>query len=339
MQILRHPLAVAAPGVAALVLALVALGRDDGEGRRVETRTAAGAPAAPAPAPGFAALYERVDGVVARVEARRGAQDPPLGNGRRTATGAAFLVDGDGHVVTNAHVVAGARSASLRFGRATRRIPARIVGRDRTSDLAVLRVDPDRVRGEEPLALAPPESIEVGDPVLAVGTPFRLQSSASAGIVSATGRVIRGLNGLSIPDSVQTDAAINPGNSGGPLVDGEGRVVGVNSQGRAAGVGFAVSSTTMRRVLPQLIEDGRAETAYLGVSLGDDGRIESVRDGGPADRAGIRNGDVIVRIDGRAGAGEGAVASAVAARRPGDRVEIELRRRTVTVRLGSQPSR
>jgi putative serine protease PepD len=175
--------------------------------------------------------------------------------------------------------------------------------------------------------------------VLAVGTPFRLQSSASAGIVSATGRVIRGLNGLSIPDAVQTDAAINPGNSGGPLVDEQGRVVGVNSQGRAAGVGFAVSSTTLRRVVPQLIEDGRARTAFLGVSLGEDGRVESVTDGGPADDAGIRAGDVIRRIDGRPAAPEGAVASAVAARRPGDRVEVELRRRTVTVRLGAQPSR
>ncbi len=337
MQILRHPLAVAAPGVAALVLALVALGRDDGGERRVEVRTSGAA--ARATAPSFRELYDRADGVVARVEARRGPQDPPFGNGRRTATGAGFLIDGDGHVVTNAHVVDGARSATLRFARSQRRVPARIVGRDRASDLAVLRVDPDRVRGERPLALAPAADIDVGDPVLALGTPFRLQSSASAGIVSATGRLIRGLNGLSIPDAVQTDAAINPGNSGGPLLDERGRVVGVNSQGRAAGVSFAISSTTLRRVVPQLLDDGRAETAYLGVSVAEGGRVTSVRPGGPAADAGIRTGDVIRRIGDRPTLQDGAVASTVVARRPGERVRVELRRRTVTVRLGTQPRR
>jgi putative serine protease PepD len=346
MNPLRHPVAAIAPGVLALAVATVALVRSgDEDPPAPRTASAPAAPSGAAP-PSFAELVDRVDGTVARIDARRGPNDPPFGNGRRVATGAAFLVDDEGHVVTNAHVVDRARSASVRFGRSSRRIPARIVGADRATDLAVLRVDPSAVRGEEPLALAPRGSIEVGEPVLAVGTPFRLQGSATAGIVSATGRTIQGLTGFSIPDAVQTDAAINPGNSGGPLVDAQGRVVGVNAQGRAAGVSFAISADTVRRVVPQLIDDGRAETAYLGVGVGevtDRGtRIASTAAGGPAAEAGLRAGDVVVSIGGRPTTEDGALPSAIAAHRPAERVAVRIRRdgrdRTITVRLGRQPA-
>ena len=345
MNPLRHPAAVAAPGVVALALAGVALTRTADDDDQPAPPPAAAAQAPQGAPPSFAELVDRVDGAVARLDARRGPNDPPFSNGRRVATGAAFLVDREGHLVTNAHVVDGARTASVRFGRSARRIAARIVGRDRATDLAVLRIDPRATRAQEPLPLAPERSVRVGDPVLAVGTPFRLQGSATAGIVSATGRTIEGLTGFSIPDAVQTDAAINPGNSGGPLVDARGPVVGVNAQGRAAGVSFAISATTVRRVVPQLIDDGRAESAYLGVSVGevtDRGtRVESVSPGAPAAAAGLRGGDVISSIAGRATTAEGAVASAVASRRPAERVQVRIRRdgreRTVTVRLGRLP--
>ena len=338
MQLPRSLLA-AAPGVAALVVAVIALDRAGDEDRTVVR-------AAPAASPlSFNELYDRVDGVVARVDARRGPQDPPFSNGRRVATGAGFVMDGDGHLVTNAHVVDRARTATVRFGRSSTSIPARIVGRDPSTDLAVLKVDPERLGEDRPLALAPPEEIEVGDPVLAVGTPYRLQSSASAGIVSATGREIDGLTGFAVPDAIQTDAAINPGNSGGPLVDERGRVVGVNTQGRGAGVSFAVSSRTIARVVPQLIRDGRARAAFLGVSIGTvTGRgatVSSVTPDGPAARAGIRRGDVITRIGERATTEEGSVASAVASGRPGQEVAVRIRRdgeeRTVTATLREQP--
>ena len=334
-------LAAAAPGVLALVLATIALvGNTEEAPERLDVSTVAGSGSPSGPASRsltLAELYDRVDGVVARVDARRTAEDPPFGNGRRIATGSAFLVDDEGHLVTNAHVVDKARKATVRFGRSSKRIPAKIVGRDRSTDLAVLKIAPGRVGDEKPLELAPRGSITVGEPVLAVGTPYRLQSSASAGIVSATGRQIRGLIGLTVPDAIQTDAAVNPGNSGGPLVDAEGRVVGVNTQGRAPGVSFAVSADTVRRIVPQLVEDGRARSAFLGVSLDEDGEVTDVRDGGPADDAGIRAGDVIRKIDGRDTTAEGAVASAVAAHRPGEEVEVELERRTVTVTLAAQP--
>ena len=334
-------LLASAPGVAALIVAIVALARTDD--------APAPAPRAVETAPGLRELYAKVDGVVARVDALRGPDDPPFANGRRDAIGAAFVIDARGHMVTNAHVVDRARTATVRFGRSAERVPARIVGVDRSTDLAVLRVDPKRLGGDAPLKLAPEGSVKVGDPVLAVGTPYRLQSSASAGIVSALGREIDGLTGFAIPDVVQTDAAINPGNSGGPLIDALGRVVGVNAQGRAnaQGLSFAISATTVRRVVPQLIEDGRARTAYLGVSVGEvtarGARVRSVSDRSPAERAGLRTGDVIVRIGDRETTTEGSVASAVAARPPGEEVEIRIRRggpeRTLTARLGRQPSR
>src|SRR4051812_14781781 len=349
MAFLRHPAALAAPGVVALVVAAVALARSGDDPAPAARPAGGGAPRPPRAGSrrGCPALYARVGGVAARIAARRGPQDPPFGNGRRIATGAAFLIDADGHLVTNAHVVDRARSATVRFGRSARRVDARIVGRDRATDLAVLRVDPARVRGERPLGLAPAGSVHVGDPVLALGTPYRLQSSASAGIVSATGREISGLTGFVVPDAIQTDAAINPGNSGGPLVDARGRVVGVNSQARSAGVGFAISAATVRRIVPQLIRDGRAQTAYIGVSVGgvtDAGStVTSTADGGPAADAGIRPRDVVLSVGGRATTTDGALASAVAQHRPGERVAVRLRRdgrvRQVTVRLQAQPQR
>src|SRR5688572_756609 len=167
----------AAPGIVALVVAVFALVRSGDE----DAPAPAPAPAASegAALPSFRALYDRVDGVVARIEARRGPDDPPFGNGRRDATGAAFLIDDEGHVVTNAHVVDRARSATLRFGRSSEHVRARIVGSDRSTDLAVLKVDPKEIEGEKPLPLAPAGSTKAGDPDLAVGTPFRLQGSAS----------------------------------------------------------------------------------------------------------------------------------------------------------------
>ena len=337
-------LAAALPGVAALVVALVALARA-GDEPAPAARAPAPAPASAAALPSLRDLYARVDGVVARIDAQRGPGDPPFGNGRRDAIGAAFVIDERGHMVTNAHVVDRARSATVRFGRSSVRVPARIVGIDRATDLAVVRVDPKRLGRDAPLPLAPEGSVRVGDPVLAVGTPYRLQSSASAGIVSALGREIEGLTGFSIPDAVQTDAAINPGNSGGPLIDASGRVVGVNAQGRSAGVSFAISAATVRRVVPQLIENGRARTAYLGVSVGSvtarGARLSSVAQDGPAARAGLRAGDVVARIGDRATVTEGAVASAVAAHPPGAKVAIRVlrdgRERTLTARLGAQP--
>ena len=206
MCVFRHPAAVAAPGVVALIVAAFAVARPLEDQEPVRTTATV---ERPAPPPSFAELYDRVDGVVARVDARRSGDQPPFPNGRRTATGAAFVVDGDGHLLTNAHVVDRASSATVRFGRSSRRVDARIVGRDPATDLAVLRVDPDELRDEFPLEIAEPPSIDIGEPVLAVGTPYRLQGSASVGIVSATGREITGLTGRSIPDAVQTDVAIN----------------------------------------------------------------------------------------------------------------------------------
>jgi S1-C subfamily serine protease len=270
--------------------------------------------------------------------------------------GTGFVIDRRGRIVTNAHVVGGARRVRVRFGEDGPSVSGRVLGRDRSSDLALVRVRPAAVRGGlRPLALADSDRVRVGDLAIAIGSPFGLPRTVTAGIVSAVGRQIDAPDGFSIPGAIQTDAAINPGNSGGPLLDRDARVIGVNSQietggaGRGnVGVGFAVPANIVRGVTAQLEAEGRVRRAYLGVSTaagpaGGGARVRSVVPGGPAAAAGLRAGDVIVRI-GRAPVRTTAdVSEAVFGARPGQTMRLEYRRggrtRSVDVRLVRRPAR
>ena len=269
--------------------------------------------------------------------------------------GSGFVLDGSGRIVTNAHVVGGSTRVRVQFGEETPTIPGRVVGRDRSSDLALVRVLPRRVRGGlKPLALADSGHVRVGDLAVAIGNPFGLERTLTAGVVSALGRQIDAPDGFSIPGAIQTDAAINPGNSGGPLLDRDARVIGVNSQietggaGRGnVGVGFAVPSNIVKAVAAELERDGSVRRAYLGVATtpprtGSGARVRSIVPGGPAARAGLRAGDVIVRIGTAKVAGAGDVSAAIFAARPGERLHVEYRRagrtRDADVRLSRRPA-
>ena len=185
-----------------------------------------------------------------------------------TASGTGFVVDREGTVVTNAHVVGDAERARVQFDDDRRRLGAEVLGTDPSSDLAVLKVNPDAVSSIKPLRLANSDQVDVGDGVVAIGHPFGLDRTATAGIVSGLEREIQAPNGFQIDEVIQTDAPINPGNSGGPLIDARGRVIGVNSQIATAGaqgsvgIGFAVPSNTVRDVVPKL-RDGVDDPAPL----------------------------------------------------------------------------
>src|SRR3954464_14228021 len=189
------------------------------------------------------------------------------------STGTGFVIDRSGTIVTNAHVVGSAGSAEVRFGDQGRTLDAPVLGRDASSDLAVLRVDPADAGTLHPLTLADSSKVHIGDTVVAIGNPFGLDRTATAGIVSGLGRHITAPNGFDIDEVIQTDAPINPGNSGGPLLDARGRVIGVNSQietgpglGRGnVGIGFAVPSNTVRDVVPRLARGKKILHAYLGL--------------------------------------------------------------------------
>jgi putative serine protease PepD len=202
-----------------------------------------------------------------------------------------------------------------------------------------------------PLALADSGKVAVGDAVVAIGHPFGLERTTTAGIVSGLEREIQAPDGFQIDEVIQTDAAINPGNSGGPLLDSRGRVVGVNTQiatggsgSGNVGVGFAVPSNTVREVLPALSRGQTIERPFLGVTTAahpDGADIQRVTPGSPADDAGLQAGDVITRVDGRTVRDPDDVAEAVSANEPGDRVEVEISNgaseRTVDVQLGTRP--
>ena len=276
--------------------------------------------------------------------------------GGRQASGTGFLVDGDGSIVTNSHVVGEAERVTVRFDDSGREVPARVRGTDPSSDLAVLDVDRSDVGSRRPLALARSSSVRVGDEVVAIGFPLGLDKTATEGIVSGLERDIQAPNGFQIDRVIQTDAPINPGNSGGPLLDTRGRVVGVNSQIATAGagasgsigIGFAVPADAVRNVLPRLKAGERIERPFIGLTSSADprggARVRDVTKGGPADQAGLSAaGDVIVGIDGRPVRTPADVSSAVSRLKPGDSVRVTVRRggdrRTVRVRLTTRPER
>jgi putative serine protease PepD len=271
--------------------------------------------------------------------------------GARGGTG--FVVRGDGTIVTNAHVVAGAETAQVRFGDSGEQVDAEVLGTDISTDLAVLRVDPGSVGPLRPLALANSERVRVGDAVVAIGHPFGLDRTATAGIVSGVGREIQAPDGFQIDEVIQTDAPINPGNSGGPLLDARGRVVGVNSQiatggasGGNVGIGFAVPSNTVREVLPALIRGETIQRPYLGVTTAphrDGAEVQEIVPGSPADSAGLEPGDVITEVDGREVRDPDDVADAIKGLEPGDEVQVEAESSGVTqnfeVELEARPQR
>jgi len=282
-----------------------------------------------------------------------GATDPsPFGGGGGTqqAQGSGFVYDEQGHVITNQHVVDGAESVEVTFWNG-KTYDATVVGSDPSTDIAVLDVDaPASVL--EPLELADSSRLEVGDGVVAIGSPFGLEQTVTTGIVSALHRQITAPNNFAIDDAIQTDAAINHGNSGGPLLDLDGNVVGVNSQiesesGGNDGVGFAVPSNTVERIAAALIDDGEVEHAYLGVSTEDveDGvgaSIAEVREGTPAARAGLRSGDVVTELDGESVESADELRRLIDAKSPGDKAVLTVRRdgdtETLEVTLGTRPT-
>jgi S1-C subfamily serine protease len=275
------------------------------------------------------------------------------GAGGPGGTGSGFLIDGQGHVVTNQHVVDSANRLTVRFGEDGEPLSAKLVGEDASTDLAVLEVDPKKISAEtKPLELSSSSELRPGDEAIAIGSPFGLSGTVTTGIISALNRDITSPNGFPISGVLQTDAAINPGNSGGPLLDGEGRVIGVNSQiaasesAQSSGVGFAVPVDTVKEIVPQLLEHGEIKRAYLGVTTRpdqtEDGAVVyQIAPGGPVAATDLRPGDRIVKIEDRAIKEPGDLSDAVLDFKPGDRVSLAVERggdqRTIDVQLGDRP--
>jgi putative serine protease PepD len=273
-------------------------------------------------------------------------------------SGTGFLIDKNGTIVTNDHVVTSNHRVLLRFGRDSGQVDADVLGTDPSSDLAVVSIPKSAIpKGVKPLQFADSRNVRVGDTVIAIGNPFDLDRTATEGIVSALGRNIESPNHYTINDVIQTDAAINPGNSGGPLLDNSAHVIGVNSQIATSGtsdgnlgIGFAVPSNTVRQVVPILEKGGTIKRAYLGVETGppdpnnasSGAQISSLVAGGPAQRAGLQIGEVIKSVAGKKITDPTQLSILISRYKPGDTVPIVVsqggKTRTVQVTLGTRPA-
>ena len=307
-----------------MVLAAVKPGWLYGPQRAVLLTPPFSAASAAAPHPGFALAARRAAPAVVAVTASK---PPPQQRGRepwsrlfgvpdvlQQGLGSGVIVSGEGYLLTNSHVVAGATDIEVQLadGRQAR---ARLVGLDPESDLAVLKIELDRL---PVIAFGNAENLQVGDAVLAIGNPFNVGQTVTSGIVSALGRNQLGIN--TFENFIQTDAAINPGNSGGALVDAEGNLVGINTAifsrgGGSLGIGFAIPTGTARQVMAELLAHGRVQRGWIGVQTREltpelvemldlgtqEGLLVSrVVDGSPAEAAGMRPGDVLQRVAGQA---------------------------------------
>jgi S1-C subfamily serine protease len=369
-------------GLVVLVLGAILLATnviDTGDTKVVRQSTIA-SPSRPAGDSGgrsVADIYKAEGRGVVQVRASGVSNDSIFGLPQQgeTATGSGFLVDHNGTLITNAHVVEGANSVSIKLNDSSDAIDAQVKGRDPSSDLAVLKVDADKVKDIKVLPLGSSKEVQVGDPVVAIGNPFGFQRTVTTGIVSAKQRQIDAPNGFPIRNVIQTDASINPGNSGGPLLDADGRVIGITSQiatgggSGSVGIGFAIPIDTAKSLLPKLEKGGKIERAYLGITMADvtsslakdlnlrvkhGALIQSVVPDGPGDKAGLRGGrtpvgdqavaggDVIVKVDGKTIDKSDDVASAIADNKPGDTVTVEYYRgnakKTAKVKLGTRPN-
>jgi putative serine protease PepD len=279
-----------------------------------------------------------------------GGQFGQPGGGQSQAEGSGFVLDTSGNIVTNQHVVDGATSITVRFSNG-KTAKATVVGTDPSTDIAVIKVN---VAASElhPLTLGSSSSLAVGQGVAAIGSPFGLEGTMTAGIVSALNRTIQAPNNYSIAGAIQTDAPINHGNSGGPLLDLSGNVIGVNAQiesdsGDNAGVGFAIPIDSVKSVVNTLIAGGKVQHAYLGIHVGDaqsgnGAQVGSVTSGSPAEKAGLKAGDVITTFDGKAIAGADDLTAAVSAHQPNDKVTLKVDRngtsKSFDITLGVRPS-
>ena len=278
-------------------------------------------------------------------------------NGSSGGTGSGFVLRSDGYILTNNHVVAGAvggGTLTVRFQDGTTK-DAAIVGRDTSYDLAVVKVD---AKGLAASTLGNSDGVVVGDTAIAIGSPLGLEGTVTSGIISSLNRPVTagGSGESSFINAIQTDAAINPGNSGGPLVDAQGKVVGVNSaiaslgqsssgeQSGSIGLGFAIPINQAKRVAEEIISTGRSSHPVIGVSVdltytGPGAQVKSVTPGGPSDQAGIKAGDVIVKVNGRTVADATEMIVAIRSNAPGDTITLTLQEgsgtRDVRVTLGS----
>jgi putative serine protease PepD len=270
--------------------------------------------------------------------------------GQSQAEGSGFVIDTNGDIVTNQHVVAGATSIKVRFQDGTVE-KATLVGTDPSTDVAVIKVSGDSSL-LHPLTFGDSSSLQVGDEVAAIGSPFGLPESMTRGIVSALNRTITAPNKFSISGSIQTDAAINHGNSGGPLLNMSGQVIGVNAQiesdsGGNDGVGFSIPSDAVKSVANTLIAGQAVQHAYLGVQIGDSPSgtgavVSTVKADTPASKAGLKAGDVITAIDGDPVANADDLTAKINAHKPSQKVTLSVERGgkslSIDVTLGVRPS-
>jgi S1-C subfamily serine protease len=362
----------------AAALALAAAGCDSGEdenentgGPRKVTTTRVQVVEGIGKKGGFDAgqIYERLSpGVVTITSVFEGGSNPLEDQGE-AGQGSGFVLDGRGYIATNAHVVTAEDLSGTKRAEEIyvafldgNRVSAEIVGTDPNADVALLKVDPEGLK-LTPLRLGVPETIEVGEPVAAIGSPFGEQQSQSlsVGVVSALDRSIQSLTRFQIGNAIQTDAAINPGNSGGPLIDARGRVIGINAQirsrsGGGEGVGFAVPVDAVQRSLHELRRHGRVDYGYLGVGslvlypqladrldlrVGAGALVQEVEDGSPAEDADIQagddqitfqgrpvptGGDVIVAVDGKPLTLHSDLADVISSMSAGEKVRLQLLR-------------
>ncbi len=292
----------------------------------------------------------------------------------REGAGSGAVIDSKGYILTNNHVIKDARRIEVTLADGSK-WPGRLVGTDPDNDLAVIRIEAPAEK-LKPIPLGSSSDLQVGQKVLAIGNPFGLGETLTTGIISSLGRSIRSESGFLMEDLIQTDAAINPGNSGGPLLDSEGRIIGINTaifspSGGSVGIGFAIPVDAARRILPDLLEKGYVAHAWMGVSLfpltpglakaldlpvSRGALVVEVMKGGPADKAGLRGGtkmvqvgnamlpvggDVITAINGEAVNSSEDLVRRLRKHKPGDQVRLKIlrerRSEEVTLSLGERP--